>query len=166
MSTERTILLAVSTTRYSQHLVASAMSEARRLRESGDTVRIDVLYVIEDEELRRVSSTVGDEGFLGLSPQQDIFDALAAEHDRTAMKRVDEVQEAAAEGGFPVEVHKESGRFDATVLQHAEQHKADVIFLTRADRPFISRFLFGSEADRVARLARSQGLAKVVIDQE
>lgn len=166
MSTPRRILLAVSTTRYSEHLVASTMAEARRLRDAGDTVSIEVLYVIEDEELRRVSNTVGDEGFLGLSPQQDVFEALAAEHDRTALRRVAEVQQAAADDGVPVSVSRVKGRFDACVLEHAEEHKADVIFLTRADRPFISRFLFGSEADRVARLARSQGLGKVVIDKE
>jgi len=165
MSTTRRILLAVSTSRYSVSLVATTMTEARRLRDAGDTVIIDVLYVIEEEALQRVASTVGDEGFLGLSPQQDVFKALAAEHDRTALKRVDEVQAAAAEDDIPVEVHKVTGRFDTCVLEFAEAHKAAVIFLTRADRPFISRFLFGSEADRVARLARKEGLAKVVIDE-
>ena len=164
MSTHRRILLAVSTSRYSAHLVASTMAEAQRLQAGGDTVSIEVLYVIEDEELKRVSTTVGDEGFLGLSQQQDIFEALAAEHDRTALRRVAEVEAAGAEAGIAVTVTKVKGRFDAAVLGHAEAHGADVIFLTRADRPFISRFLFGSEADRVARLARSQGLAKVVID--
>lgn len=163
MSAHR-ILLAISTSRYSAQLVSSAMEEAEKNRKAGRAVAIDVLYVIETEDLERVSSMVGDEGFLGLAPQREVLHALATEHDRTAMGRITEIEAAAREANIPVEVHRVDGRFAEAVVLYAEQHRADIILLTRADRPWISRFLFGSEADRVARIARRDGLGQVIID--
>lgn len=162
----RRILLAVSTTRYSQALVSHAMDEAARLAGPGDDVHIDVLYVIESDELERIGKMVGDEGFLGLSPQQDVLAALSAEHHRTATRRIEQVEAAAAERGIPVETTEVRGRFATEVIRRAESRDYEVILVTRADRPFISRFLFGSEADRVARLARQEGLGRVIIDSE
>ena len=57
------------------------------------------------------------------------------------------------------------GRFVEQVLNQAEQHSYTTILITRADRPFISRILFGSEADRVARMAKKEGLGHVLIDE-
>lgn len=163
---ERRILLAVSTTRYSQALVSHAMDEAARLQGQGHSVHIDVLYVIESDELERIGKMVGDEGFLGLSPQEDVLEALGAEHHRTATRRIEQVQAAASERGIAVHTLEEQGHFAAEVIAQAEQHDYEVILVTRADRPFISRFLFGSEADRVSRLARKEGLGRVIIDEE
>ena len=56
-------------------------------------------------------------------------------------------------------------RFVEQVLTQAEQHSYTTILITRADRPFISRILFGSEADRVARMAKKEGLGHVIIDE-
>ena len=46
------ILLAVSTSRYSRHLVDLAMREAQRL--SAGDVGIDVLYILEQEDLEHI----------------------------------------------------------------------------------------------------------------
>lgn len=163
---ERRILLAVSTTRYSQALVSHAMDEAARLHGQGHDVQIDVVYIIESEELERIGKMVGDEGFLGLSPQEDVLEALGAEHHRTATRRIEQVKAAAADRGIPVHTIEREGRFAAECIAQAEARDYDVILVTRADRPFISRFLFGSEADRVARLARKEGLGRVIIEDE
>jgi len=159
------ILLAVSTSRYSRHLVKTAVAEALRIREKGHDVRIDLLIVAERAELERVAQRVGDVGFLGLSPQKDVIEALGAEHDRMAHRMGTRVAEAAAEVGVPVERTEVDGAFAETVIQHAEALQSDLILLTRADRPFISRILFGSDADTVARLARKGGLGRVIIDE-
>ncbi len=164
MSTRR-ILLAVSTSRYSRALVGHAVDEAERQRADGHDVLLHVVNVVEDEDLDRVASSVGSEGFLGLGPQRDVLAALGAEHNRMAERRVDEVRAAAEARGVPVEVTTEEGQFGDVVLARAQATEADVILITRADRPFISRILFGSEADRVARLARKGGLGRVIIDE-
>ncbi len=162
----RRILLAVSTSRYSKQLVDHAIAEASRLQADGEAVAIDVLYVIEAEELSRVSNKVGDAGFLGMSTTQDLMSTLAAEHHRMALRRVDEVRKEAEKRGFPVAVKEVEGNFVESVLHHAEDKAYTTILITRADRPFISRILFGSEADRVARMARKEGLGHVIIDEE
>jgi nucleotide-binding universal stress UspA family protein len=161
----RRILLAVSTSRYSKHLVDHAIAEASRLHEDGGEVAIDVLYVIESEELARVSHKVGDEGFLGMSTTAELMETLGAEHHRMALRRVEEVRREAETRGFPVDVMEVEGRFVESVLKRAEEQAYTTILITRADRPFISRFLFGSEADRVARMARKEGLGHVIIDE-
>ena len=160
----RRILLAVSTSRYSRHLVATAVHEAKAMREAGDDVLIDLLIVQENDELERVSQRVGDVGFLGLSPQKDVLEALGEEHNRMARKMAQRVIEAAEAENFAVERTEVSGTFARTVLEHAQNTQSDLILLTRADRPFISRILFGSEADTVARHARRDGLGRVIID--
>lgn len=159
------ILLAISTSRYSKHLVDLAITEAGRLGEGGTPVDIDVLYVQEEEDLARVGDKVGDSGFLGLSTTKDLLETLVAEHHRMALRRVDEIKSAAQERGLGVAVVEVKGRFVEQVLTQAEQHSYTTILITRADRPFISRILFGSEADRVARMAKKEGLGHVIIDE-
>ena len=160
----RRILLAVSTSRYSSRLVEQAMAEARRMQEAGAEVVIDVLNITERSELERIGRSVGDEGFLGLDPQKDVLEALGQEHDRMARRRVEQVRAAASAAGIKTQVLNEDGRFVDAVLKAAEDLNSDIILITRADRPFISRILFGSEADTVARLARRDGLGKVIIE--
>lgn len=160
----RRILLAVSTSRYSSRLVEQAMAEARRMQEAGAEVVIDVLNITERSELERIGRSVGDEGFLGLDPQKDVLEALGQEHDRMARRRVEQVRAAASAAGIETQVLNEDGRFVDAVLKAAEDLNSDIILITRADRPFISRILFGSEADTVARLARRDGLGKVIIE--
>ncbi len=161
----RRILLAVSTSRYSRKLVGLAMREAEAFLAAGDTVEIDVLTVIEDDALARAAASVGDSGLLGLEAQEQVLATLGAEHDRMARRRVDQVRRAAAAREIPVLLHEERGAFADLVVQKAEAIEADVILLVRAERPFISRILFGSEADKVARLAREEGLGRVIIHQ-
>ncbi|MBO84542.1 MAG: hypothetical protein CL927_04235 [Deltaproteobacteria bacterium] len=161
----RRILLAVSTSRYSRHLVATAIHEAKAFRDQGASVVLDLLIVQENEELERVSQRVGDVGFLGLSPQKDVLEALGEEHNRMARRMAQRVSEAAEAAGFAVERTEVRGTFAKTVLEFAQTKKSDLILLTRADRPFISRILFGSEADTVARHARRDGLGRVIIDE-
>ncbi|MEL6348885.1 MAG: universal stress protein [Myxococcota bacterium] len=160
------ILIAVSTSRYSQHLVGHAAHEADALRAAGEDVTIDVLYVRESQDLAEVGESISGEGFLGLSPQKDILETLAAERHRMATRRIEELRALAEARGYPLTVTETEGRFVDVVLAHAETHRCDIILITRDDRPFISRLLFGSDADRVARMARKGGLGQVLIKDD
>ncbi len=162
---DKRILLAISTSRYSKHLVDLAITEAKRLIDEGNAIQIDVLYVQEEEDLARVGAKVGDAGFLGLTTTKDLLETLGAEHHRMALRRVEEIREAAEEHSFGMHFNEVKGRFVEQVLQQAELYAYTTILITRADRPFISRILFGSEADRVARMARKEGLGHVIIDE-
>ena len=83
-----------------------------------------------------------------------------------ARRRVEQVRAAAAAAHIETQVITVDGRFADSVLQQAEALKSDIILISRADRPFISRILFGSDADKVARLARRDGLGKVIINDD
>jgi nucleotide-binding universal stress UspA family protein len=95
-----------------------------------------------------------------------VISTLAAEHHRMALLRIDEVKTAAATKGTPVSVMEVEGRFVESVLEQAGKAHYETILITRADRPFVSRILFGSEADRVARMVKKEGLGHVIIDDE
>lgn len=159
------ILIAVSTSRYSRQLVAEALEVAAGLSSPTEPVVFDILYVMEREALAEVGRRISREGFLGVSLQDDILEALGAEHHRLATRRIAQIREAAAQRGYTSTVTEVEGLFAEAVLAHAEAHPCDVILITRADRPFISRLLFGSEADRITRLARRDGLGEVLIPE-
>ena len=165
-NSEIRILIALSTSRYSQSLVTSAFSEIESQKKINPEaiILVDVIYVIEVDELKNISERVGTEAFLGASIQQDILKTLEEEHHRVAQKRIADIKEKANEMGCLFQCKECEGNFSETVLLYAEERTCEVIFLTRDDRPFISRFLFGSDADRVAKLAKKEGLGKVVID--
>lgn len=162
---QREILLALSTSRYSRHLVEHALEEARRFKASDDHVKIDVLYVIEEEELDRVSRMVGNEGFLGLSFQKEVMSILGDEHHRTALRRVSEIQGQAEALAIPLVMEEVRGEFEEALVEKAEAKHYDVILISRAERPFITRFLFGSQDDKVARLFREENLGRLIIDE-
>ena len=153
--------LVLSTSRYSRHLLDRVFSDASQ-NEAG--VEIWVLYVIETDQLAKIAQQVGGSGFLGAGVQKDIFDSLQAEHHRMALQRIDEVKERATKAGYAVFVEECEGSFITEVLAFAEKQYCEAIYLTREDKPFISRFLFGSEADKIARLVKQEGFGEVIID--
>jgi nucleotide-binding universal stress UspA family protein len=119
--------------------------------------------VLETQKLDEVYRSVGEDAFLGMGPQNEILDTLAQEHHRMARKRIGEAADKARSGGFEVTVVEVEGDFAQRVHAAASSDPFDIIYMTRADRPFISRFLFGSECEKVARLVRDEGVATVVI---
>lgn len=162
----RRILLVISTTRYSKEAVRHAMVEAREARDAGHSVAVHVLYVIEGEDLERVYRSVGEAGFLGMQPQRQVLDALAKQHHQIARRRIGTARRMAKRiEGLVLTTDEVTGGFVEQVHKVSTDGDYDVVYLTRADRPFISRFLFGSDIDKVARLVREDG-TKVVIDGE
>ena len=161
------ILVVMGTTRWSRALTEHAIEEAAAADARGETVELDVLYIIEQEDLDRVYRSVGDSGFLGVRPQSEITSLLLQEHLRVAAKRIEEARRAVEERGFHSTERHVTGSYEAEVRMATSTGNYDVIFLSRSDQPFLSRFFFGSETDRVARWVRAEGYGKVVVaDQE
>lgn len=159
----RTILIVLSTSRYSEEMVEYALNEANRRREAGELVSIEVVYVIETGELSEIYRSVGEVGFLGTRTQKEVIDTLAAEYHRTARERMGTIADRARDGGFETKTMEREGDFVRVIHELAGKEHFEVIYLTRAERPFISRFLFGSKCETVARLVREEGLSEVVI---
>ena len=64
-NSEIRILIALSTSRYSQSLVTSAFSEIESQKKTNPEaiILVDVIYVIEVDELKNISERVGTEAF-------------------------------------------------------------------------------------------------------
>ncbi len=159
----RTILIALSTSRYSKTMVERAFSEAETAQEGGESVGIDVVYVLESGELKSVYRSVGEVGFLGSRTQKHVIDTLAEELHRTARRRMGQIADRARALEIEVKTTEQEGDFVQVIHEMAGSQRYHVIYLTRADRPFISRFLFGSKCEEVARLVRGEGLGEVII---
>ncbi len=157
------ILIAFSTTRYHRDLMGQALVEAQSLRKGGSDVAFDLLYVLESRKLDEAVRSVGEDAFLGSGPQAQVLDTLAQEHHRMARKRIGEAADCARKEGFEVRVTEVDGDYAERVHEAASAEEVDILYLTRADRPFISRLLFGSECEKVARMVRQQGVGTVVI---
>lgn len=155
------VLLILSTTRYAKASLDGALDEAKALKDAGQDVALHVLYIRETDELAQVKSTVDGDAFLGQGPQAQIIESLEKQHHATAVRRIDRGRRGAEELGVPFSASEVQG--DYQKLAQAEADKHDVVYLCRADRPFISRLLFGSETDSVARLVRKKG-GKVVVN--
>ncbi|MCB9762378.1 MAG: universal stress protein [Alphaproteobacteria bacterium] len=159
------ILLVISTTRYSKESVRKAIEEARSASGRHEPVHLHVLYIIEQAELEAVRRSVGEAGFLGTETQSQVVDELARQHHRIARRRIGTARRLSRNiDGLELSVQEEEADFVSRTTEVARDGEFDVVFLTRADRPFISRFLFGSQADRVARLVRS-GQTEVRIEE-
>jgi len=158
------ILLVLSTTRWSRPLVDHAVEEATQADAAGKTIEFDVLYIIEQEELDRVHRSIGEAGFLGATPQAEVTSVLMQEHLRVARKRIAEARKAVEDRGYSTSEREVTGAYEETVRQAAAEGRYDVIFLSRSDQPFLTRFFYGSEADRVARWVRKEGFGKVVVE--
>jgi nucleotide-binding universal stress UspA family protein len=158
------ILLVMSTTRWAKALVDHAVEEAAGADAAGKTVELDVLYIIEQHELDRVYNSVGGGAFLGTKPQAEITSLLFQEHRRVAARRIAEARLAVEERGFASTEREVTGNYEDVVHKAAAEGHYDVILLSRTDQPFLSRFFFGSDTDRVARWVREEGYGKVIVE--
>lgn len=156
------VLLILSTTRYAKASLDGALEEASRIAAGEGSAALHILYIRETEELARVKDSVDDRAFLGAGPQDNILESLEQQHHATAMRRIDRARRGAEDlAGVAFSADEVQGDYTKLARKHAADY--DVVYLCRADRPFVSRLLFGSETDAVARLVRSEG-GKVVVN--
>lgn len=156
------VLLVLSTTRYAKASLDGALAEAGRIATDEGSAGLHILYIRELDELARVKESVDDRAFLGMNPQDTILESLEQQHHATALRRIERA-ERGAELLDGVAFSAEEVQGDYTNVARREASDYDVVYLCRADRPFVSRLLFGSETDSVARYVRSEG-GKVIVN--
>jgi nucleotide-binding universal stress UspA family protein len=164
--TSQHILAVASTSHYNRDLADQIIAEARILTDAGGVVEISLLYIIEVDTLAEVRQKIGRDGFLGHSARREVIEALTETQHQVADARLEFMRERLEAAGYPVTVTQVEGAFTDAVLAHVAEHPSDIVLLTRADRPLISRILFGSETDRVARMVREDALGRVIITDE
>jgi nucleotide-binding universal stress UspA family protein len=136
----RTVLLALSTFRYSEKAVELAIEEARGGAE------LLVAYVVDVNLARYLIDTDA-----GLMPEirEKTEKQMLADYERQARQKVAEVVARARGAGINARNHVEVGRFALVCLAVARAERPERIFTTRSNRPAWVRRFFGSPVDQL-----------------
>ena len=89
--------------------------------------------------------------------------ALHNQHKRLAEQQLSQLRDIAEKRSLSIEIREEEGDFVKRILHHVQEQSFELIFLTKDDRPFISRFLFGSHIDRAVQLIRKEGTTPILV---
>jgi len=138
------VMLALSTFRYSERAVETALERAK---EAGTMI---LAYVV-DVNLARYF--VGAD--IGLYPELEktCESELRERHKKTGEKRVRAIAERAEALGIAVKAHVEIGRFALVCLEIVAREHPDLIVTTRSKRPAWVRRFFGSPVDHLIEKA-------------
>ena len=141
----------------------SFREKAQEYIQMGGIVRLSILLLNEEKELNSISQTMGDQAFLGGHVKREALGALREEHQRLMNTYVLQIETIAQELGVECNQIKGTGEFVDCVLHHVHKQAFDIIFLARDDRPFILRFLFGSQVDRAVQLITKEGKKPILV---
>jgi nucleotide-binding universal stress UspA family protein len=136
----RTVMLALSTFRYSDRAVDLAIAEARRGAE------LLVAYVVDVNLARYLIDTEA-----GLVPEvrEKTERQMLGEYERQARQRAEAIVERARGAGVCARSHVEVGRFALVCLPLARAVQPERIITTRSNRPAWVRRFFGSPVDQL-----------------
>jgi nucleotide-binding universal stress UspA family protein len=137
---ERTVMLALSTYRYSEQAVDGAIEAARGGAE------LLVVYVVDVNLARYLVGT--DAGVLA-EVREKTEQEMLVEYERRARRQADRIVERARQAGVSARTHIEVGRFALVCLPVAKAVKPVRIFTTRSRRPVWVRRFFGSPVDQL-----------------
>ena len=160
---EKKFLIVVSLSRHSKLLIERVKEEIESVQEQNAVVSMRILFFLERSELKKISRSISDQGFLGENLRKGVIQSLVQEQQRLADQYIHNLVQLAESHKVPVEVHKEEGDFVKRILHHVQEQSFDLIFLTKDDRPFISRFLFGSQIDRAVQRISKEGATPILV---
>ena len=165
MIREKKCLAVLSISRYSAQLGEAFRKQAEIDIANGYEVNLSILLIHEEGELHNISRAMEDQAFLGNHIKSDVLVALREEHLRLMGLYVTQIQAIAEELGVKCTKVEGDGDFTECVLQHVREKSADVIFLVQDDRPFILRFLLGSQVDRAVQLITKEGKKPILVQR-
>lgn len=162
------ILIVLSTTRWSRHLGEVAVREATDAMKAGRNVRIDALYVVEQDDINHMVHRAGDKGFLSDAAQDTLVSTLLSEHDRVAQRRRQRLADAAKDVDAAITWDQVKGDYETEVRRAVQKSPHDVIVLVQSKRTFLERLFQPAdcaEDDRVARWAKDESGTRVLIEE-
>lgn len=136
------VLLILSATRQSQKTIDFAITTAHR-----EGAKLIAVFVVDDQVAGTVTSKLMDIGFLGQRPSEEFQRALLDEYVQRGRQLLDDVARQAYRSGVETEIVLVRGDFAAEGRRITEEEDADLLVVTRADRPQLARVLFGSSVD-------------------
>lgn len=133
------ILLLLSPSRVSSRCVDAAIGAA--VKEEGELV---AFYILDTSISDDVKERLQDLGFLGEKPSGQLLEEMRREQKRQGKGELARVRELAGRRGIDCRTDLVEGEFLASSLEVAKRESADAIFVTRRERPAISRLVAGS----------------------
>jgi nucleotide-binding universal stress UspA family protein len=153
--------LILAPSRISAVCVDEAIEEARRRG-----AELVALFVLDTAISEDVQARLQDAGFLGETPTSRFMEAMRLEQERQGRSELRSVEDLARSRGVAVRTEFVVGEFLSRSLEAAARETADAIFVTRRDRPRISRLVGGSPVNELkssapcAVLIHDGGVAK------
>jgi len=142
------ILLILTPSRVSDLSVEEALTAA----ESPDT-ELAVVFVLDTTLSSDFRARLRDSGSLGEAPSDQLVAAMRDEQERQGHDELERVRALAAERGLAVRTRMVRGELVRCSLEEARRESASAIFVTRRERPALSRLVAGSAVEDLREAA-------------
>src|SRR4029453_15145386 len=146
MSSERNILLVISTTRESPRTIAYALRRAQEIKG-----KLVALCVIDTDLPNSIVEKLSDSGFVGDKPGEEVYSEILEEYQQRGQKKRDEIVEAARKNVIPAKGVLKTGDLVEVCLKVAQEEKAAVVIVGRKKMSKLSRFIFGSPIQKIEK---------------
>ncbi|HMB68007.1 MAG TPA: universal stress protein [bacterium] len=141
-------LVALTAFRFSPGFATAALESARDRSED-----VVLCLVRERAKSDAMADRLADSGFLAERMLHDLQETMATEYRARGLEYLRELAEEAARLGIRVDTMEVEGAFPECIAQVAREVGAGRIVVTRLERPTLARVFFGSEVDRLTKLA-------------
>ena len=146
----KTILLALSTTRHSPKTIEYALKQARK-----ESARLAILFIVDPDLPKLILDKMMDVGFMGDKPSFELQKSILKEYKERGKKITKQISEKPKTLGLEWLTIIAEGEFTKECMKVIEKEKPEKIILTRAQRSRLSRFLFGSEVNKLKQKSPS-----------
>jgi nucleotide-binding universal stress UspA family protein len=141
-------LIALTVFRYSAGFAAAALQSAR-----GSGQDVILCLVRERAKSDAVADRLADSGFLAERMLHELQETMASEYRSRGREHLADLTDEARRLGLAAETLEVEGPFPDAAAEAAREHGAARILVTRLERPNLARVLFGSEVQRLMKLA-------------
>ena len=146
----KTILLALSTTRQSPKTIEYALNEAQK-----EKARLVILFVVDPDLAHLILDKMMDVGFMGDKPSMDLYQSILKEYKERGKRITEEIMAKANSLKVKSSTVLAEGEFVQECLKVIAREKPQKTILTRAERSRLSRFIFGSDINRLKQKSPS-----------
>ena len=142
----KTIILFLSLKRISKSCIEKAVETAKK-----ENLELITYYVVTSEQIKYLSKTIEELGFIGFEATQKISSLLENEESLKAKKVIDWVNNNALSNSINNTSSIVYGDFYKVTKEMIRKHKPAKIILTRAHWGFITKQWFGSVVDKLLK---------------
>ena len=143
---KNSIILFLSLKRISKTCIEKAIEIAKN-----ENLDLLTYYVVTSEQIKYLSKTIEELGFIGFEATQKVSSLLENEESLKAKNVIEWINETALSNSVNNISSIIHGDFYKVVKEMIKKHKPDKIILTRAHWGFITKQWFGSVVDKLLK---------------